>query len=144
MNNNNNGAEVHPGEHDSIAMSLLEFNNAFIDLDSQRAEEDTEAMRAEAQSNALILGLTGFHHLSNSQVVIESLRGRLRQPYQVEISRDYDSLISFTDELPVTHDVYIYRVFHSIFTLKKNLHVKVAMRTEAGRVRTRVHDSVMD
>ena len=50
---------------------------------------------------------------------------------------------SFTDELPVTYDVYIYCMFHSTLTLKKNLHSKVAMHTEAGWVSTRVHDTVM-
>jgi len=143
MNNNNNAPEVHPGEYDSIAMSLLEFNNAFIDLDSQWAQEDAEVMQAEAQSNALKLGLMAFHRPRNSQVIIKPLHGCLRQPYKLEISRDYDSLISFMDELPVNCDIYIYCMFHFTLTLKKSLHVKVRIRTEAGQVSARVHDSVM-
>lgn len=130
--------EVHPLEGEPFAMSLLEFNNEFIDLDAQRAQGDDVHAQAAAQANTLLLGLTGLNVPARKRVVIEPLRDRLRQPYVLDISRDYDSLISFTDELPVCRDLYIYRVFHSSMTLKKSIHVKVRMRTQAGQVSVRV------
>lgn len=125
--------EAHPRE-EPMATSLLEFNNAFIDLDAQGAQENDPALRALAQKNLLTLGLMGFHEPLLRRIIIEPLRDRLRRPYELDICRDYDSLISFTDELPVLQDLYIYRVFHSTMTLTKSLHVKVRMYTEAERV----------
>jgi len=134
--------DAYPGEQ-ARAMSLLEFNNLFIEvLNTQRAEANDERARAEAQCNVLTLGLTGLNSPINTRVVIEPLRNRLRPPYDLNISRDYDSLISFTDELPVNCDLYIYRVFHSTMTLTKSLHVKVRMRTQAGQVRVGVEETM--
>lgn len=133
--------DAFPGEQ-SRAMSLLEFNNLFIEVfNTQRAENDERA-RAEARSNVLTLGLTGLNAPMHTRVIIEPLRDRLRPPYELDISRDYDSLISFTDELPVSCDLYIYRVFHSTMTLTKSLHVKVRMRTQAGQVCVGVEEAV--
>jgi hypothetical protein len=125
--------EAHPQEQ-LFSMSLLEFNNTFIDLDSQRLEVDNERAQAEARAHVLTLGLTGLDIPGHRRIVIEPLRNRLRQPYALDISRDYDSLIAFTDELPVTQDLYIHRVFPSTMTLIKNVHVKVRMCTRAGQV----------
>lgn len=132
--------DAHPREQ-SRAMSLLEFNNLFIELDDQwRAQANDDRERAAARSDALILGLTGLNAPANTRVVIEPLRNRLRVPYELDVSRDYDSLISFTDELPVSCDLYIYRVFPSTMTLTKSLHVKVRMRTQAEQVRVYVRE----
>ncbi|KAG9318980.1 hypothetical protein JVU11DRAFT_1096 [Chiua virens] len=73
------------------------------------------------------------------RVIIEPLHNRLRQPYQLDISRDFDSLISFTDELPVSQDLYIYRIFHQTLALSKSLHVKVRMRAQLGQPAQFVH-----
>lgn len=126
--------DVYPGEREPVATSLLEFNNMFIDLDALRAQANDERLRAQAQVHALVLGLTGFNVPARRRVIIEPLRNRLRQPYQLNISRDFDSLISFTDELPVNQDLYIYRIFHQTMTLTKSLHVKVCMQTRPGQV----------
>ena len=122
-----------PGE-EPFAASLLEFNNMFVDLDARRAQENDERIRAAAQSDALMLGLMGLNAPARRRVIIEPLRNRLRRPYQLDISRDFDSLISFTDELPVAQDLYIHRVFHQMMTLTKSLHVKVRMHTQPGQV----------
>lgn len=130
---------AYPGEQ-SRAMSLLEFNNSFIELDSQFLQANEENARVQARKNSLDLGLTGFNAQINTRVVIEPLRNRLRRPYELNISRDYDSLISFTDELPVSCDLYIYRIFHSTMTLRTSLHVKVHMRTRAEQACFRIEE----
>lgn len=126
--------EVHPGEREPIALSLLEFNNMFIGLDARRAQENEEHIRAAAQVHTLTLGITGLNVPAHRRVIVEPLRNRLRRPCQLDISRDFDSLISFTDELPVVQDLYIYRVFHQTMVLTKSLHVKVRMQTALGQV----------
>ncbi|KAG9308932.1 hypothetical protein JVU11DRAFT_11396 [Chiua virens] len=128
---------MHPREGAPVAMSLLEFNNLFIDLDSRRGND--ERAEAEAREHALTLGLNGIHVPAHRRIIIEPLRNRLHRPYALNISRDFDSLIAFTDELPVTHDLYIYRVFHSTMTLTKSVHVKVRMHTQPGQPSQLVH-----
>ncbi|KAH0825740.1 hypothetical protein J3R83DRAFT_9955 [Lanmaoa asiatica] len=131
--------DVHPGEREPLAVSLLEFNNMFIDLDACRAQENDQGIRAAAQADTLMLGLTGLNAPARRRVIIEPLRNRLRQPYQLAVSRDFDSLISFTDELPVIQDLYLYRIFHQTLTLTKSLHVKVRMQTQPGQPPQPVH-----
>ncbi|KAH0825661.1 hypothetical protein J3R83DRAFT_11749 [Lanmaoa asiatica] len=131
--------EVLPGEGEPLALSLLEFNNMFIDLDGQRAQEDDQRFRVMAQSHILVLGLTGLNVPARRRVIIEPLRNCLHQPYQLDISRDFDSFISFTDELPVIQDLYIYRVFHKTMALTSSLHIKVRMRTQPGQPPQLVH-----
>ncbi|KAF8422332.1 hypothetical protein L210DRAFT_3654122 [Boletus edulis BED1] len=125
--------ERHPEEREPVASSLLGFNNMFIGLDARRGQENEHRVRAAAQVHTLVL-LTGLNVPKHRWVIVEPLRNRLHQPSQLDISRDFDSLISFTDELPVVQDLYIYRVFHQTMVLTKSLHVKVLMQTTPEQV----------
>ncbi|KAF8431215.1 hypothetical protein L210DRAFT_985959 [Boletus edulis BED1] len=111
--------ERHPEEREPVASSLLGFNNMFIGLDARRGQENEHRVRAAAQVHTLVL-LTGLN-------------------VPEHISRDFDSLISFTDELPVVQDLYIYRVFHQTMVLTKSLHVKVLMQTTPEQPPQLVH-----
>jgi len=128
--------DVHPWEDVPVAMSLLQFNNTFINLDSQRGND--ERAQAKAQKHTLTLGLTSLNLPAHRRIIIEPLRNHLHWPYVLDISRDYDSLIAFTDELPVSQDLYIYCVFHLTMTLTKSVHVHVCMCTQARQVTLKI------
>lgn len=110
--------------------SLADFNDVFFGI----VEQDN--IPSEEYYRACNLALTGKDTHRNVQYSMEPTRNRFIAPRVVSVVRDYDSIISFTDWLPVTSDLFLYPVTNPDDTLQSSLHLKVPMKTSSRDVRT--------
>ncbi|KAG0692277.1 hypothetical protein DFH29DRAFT_882724 [Suillus ampliporus] len=78
------------------------------------------------------MALTGKDSATNVQYAIEPIRNSFQGPREVSVVRDYDSIICFTDWLPINANLYIYPVTNPFDTLQANIHFKVPMKINAG------------
>lgn len=109
------------------------FNNECIPLLHAGDGED-EAVDAAQYYRALNLVLTGYDSQKLVQYSIEPTRNRITEDRVVTVVRDYDSLISFTDWLPIASDLFIYPVSNTVDTLTSNVHLQVPMKIKARQV----------
>ncbi|KAG0695742.1 hypothetical protein DFH29DRAFT_1005196 [Suillus ampliporus] len=105
--------------------SLADFNDIFFRI----IEQDN--IPPEEYYRACNLALTGKDTHRNVQYSMEPTRNGFVAPRVVRVVRDYDSIISFTDWLPVTSDLFLYPVTNPDDTLKSSLHLKVPMKTSS-------------
>jgi len=113
--------------------SLAAFNNKCIPL-LHADEDEAEPTDAAQYYRALNLVLTGYDSATGVQYSIEPTRNRFTQDRIVTVVRDYDSLISFTNWLPIIRDIYIYPVSNPVDTLTSNVHLKVPMKIHQHQV----------
>ncbi|KAG0692113.1 hypothetical protein DFH29DRAFT_1009381, partial [Suillus ampliporus] len=105
--------------------SLADFNDIFFRI----IEQDN--IPPEEYYRACNLALTEKDTHRNVQYSMEPTRNGFVAPRVVRVVRDYDSIISFTDWLPVTSDLFLYPVTNPDDTLKSSLHLKVPMKTSS-------------
>jgi hypothetical protein len=111
--------------------SISEFNDHVIEL----LGEDDQVPPPQYY-RALNLALTGKDMETGVQYSIEPIRNRFTPPREVTIVRDYDSLIAFTDWIPITANLFLYPVSNPADTLTSNLHLKVPMKIHHDQVFT--------
>ncbi|KIJ64990.1 hypothetical protein HYDPIDRAFT_71783, partial [Hydnomerulius pinastri MD-312] len=85
------------------------------------------------------LALTGVDKRLNTQYSIEPTANYFRGNRNVNVIRDYDSIICFTAFIPVTSALYIYPLPNPAFVLKSSLHLKIPMRVRDGEDPVYVH-----
>ncbi|KAJ8584373.1 hypothetical protein M405DRAFT_845212 [Rhizopogon salebrosus TDB-379] len=116
--------------------SIPEFNNHIIEL-LEMLDSDVPLNAQEAATQyyrAINLALTGMDTATGIQYSMEPTRNAIAARTLVSIVRDYDSLISFTDWIPIISDLFIYPVTNPVDTLKAQLHLKVPMRINSNRL----------
>jgi hypothetical protein len=108
--------------------SLADFNDTFIEITEEMGNRTRNYYRA------CNLALTGKDTFTNIQYSIEPTRNRFTPPRDVTLVRDYDSVICFTNWLPINAPLYLYPVTNPTDTLTSSLHLKVPMKIHPGQV----------
>ena len=117
-----------PFEMPTRGISLQRFNDKLVDLfDDAEADEST-------YYHALHLALTGIDNRRRRQYSIEPTENYFCGDRDVNVVRDYDSVICFTSYIPITDALFLYPVANPVHALRTSVHTKVPMRIRSGEV----------
>jgi hypothetical protein len=111
--------------------NLSEFIQEFTRLNDTGDTLDTTIRSTD-------FALTGRHPDRRTQAVINPLINRMPIHASPTIRRDYDSLIGFTDDIPIVSPLNVYPVARIEDTLTSNIHIKVPFPVFDGRVCTSI------
>jgi hypothetical protein len=105
---------------ETVVCSLSQFNAKILALQSASENQVDEFVRIAD------LGLRGYDTQDHIQYSISALTDIFRPETNIPtILRDYDSLLGFTNTIPVLGDIYLYTVFNPSLTLTESIHLKV-------------------
>ena len=114
--------------------TLSDFIQEFTLLNEPDDNGDTLATTIRSTDFAL----TGRHPDRKTQAVINPLTNRMPNRASPTVRRDYDSLIGFTDDIPIISPLNVYPVSRVEDTLTSNIHIKVPFPVYDGQVRTSI------
>lgn len=101
---------------------------------ADNAQDAREKLSIQMKANKYML--TGIHVDENYQASVEPLRNAVSVDEQFTITRDYDSLIGFADDIPLRNgSLLVFTVPSKDQTLRDNIHVHVRFLVGPGQVR---------
>ncbi|ETW78726.1 hypothetical protein HETIRDRAFT_324013 [Heterobasidion irregulare TC 32-1] len=91
---------------------------------ADNTQDAREKLSIQMKANKYML--TGIHVDENYQASIEPLRNAVTVDEQFTITRDYDSLIGFADDIPLRNgSLLVFTVLSKDLTLQENIHIHV-------------------
>lgn len=116
---------VFPLQEFTLSQFLQEYQGL-----SSREDEDPDKVKLES----LDFVLTGRHPINNTQALINPLVNIIPRHINPTFRRDYDSLIGFTEQIPILLPIFVFPVPLFYLMIRKSIHIKIPFQLADGDV----------
>lgn len=106
-------------------LPLQEYTVGQFLVTAVNLRNDENMDSTDATFRSLEFVLTGRHPDHQTQAVLTPLANQIPPDTELILRRDYDSLIGFTDFIPIAEPINVCPVSRHEDTLSSNIHIKV-------------------